>query len=173
MSGFSRKIVSRHELPSEWYEVRRALFEERYVPEPNTGCFIWIGHISRDGYGVFSSKGVRATHMALALAGKTLPRGMLACHHCDNPCCVNPDHLFAGTDKDNAIDSARKRRRAKSHPSCQGEKQRNAKLTERDVRLIRQSGAVGRQHLVLAEQYGVSRRTIFGICNGTVWKHVQ
>lgn len=91
--------------------------EERFFakvhPEPNTGCWLWAGSVNKDGYGRIrtgSKKTTGATHVSLQIVGVTIPPGMCACHKCDVPQCVNPDHLFIGTYKDNMQDAKRKGR---------------------------------------------------------------
>lgn len=91
-------------------------FMDYVSPEPNSGCFLWEGSCDRRGYGQLRvSRDVLryATHVALELDGRPVPHGMGACHHCDNPGCVNPAHLFVGTQKDNAADMIRKGRGSK------------------------------------------------------------
>lgn len=95
-------------------------FERKFIPEPNSGCWLWTGSVDSKGYGQIRMPGKArqgrlryATHISLELAGHEIPDGLEACHHCDNPCCVNPDHLFVGTHQDNMRDSWRKGRASK------------------------------------------------------------
>jgi hypothetical protein len=89
-------------------EERREMFWSRAMPEPNTGCWLWTGVIRRDGYGVFSD---RAAHrIAYAERHGPIPAGLYVCHRCDVKSCVNPDHLFLGTARENTLDMLAKGR---------------------------------------------------------------
>ena len=87
-------------------------FEQRVDRRDHDECWPWLGVRNSDGYGVlrFMAKAYQATHLALEYAGVDVPAGLIACHHCDNPSCVNPRHLFVGTHRDNALDCKRKGR---------------------------------------------------------------
>lgn len=76
------------------------------------GCWEWQGATDRDGYGIFTYAGEthRAGRIALELDGRKPGSGEMACHHCDNPRCVRPDHLFVGSNQDNMQDMVRKGR---------------------------------------------------------------
>lgn len=95
---------------------KRRPFESFYIPEPNTGCWLWIGSLRDNGYGLYSPRvnGKRRTASAhrwsWELRHGPIPAGMQANHKCDVPSCVNPDHLFLGTQSDNMKDACRKRR---------------------------------------------------------------
>jgi hypothetical protein len=92
-------------------------FNRKWIGEPNSGCWLWLGSVSRKGYGQIrvplpgGGNQLRiATHVALELHGGLVPAGMCVLHRCDTPACVNPDHLFVGTFKDNTQDMISKGR---------------------------------------------------------------
>lgn len=100
----------------------------RYVHfEPNSGCWLWDGSCDRKGYGQIrvASSGCGAlryaSHISLEIAGRPLTPGMQACHRCDNPYCVNPEHLFPGTQLDNIHDCMAKGRKT-NPPSALGKR---------------------------------------------------
>ena len=86
----------------------------RLASDPETGCRPWMGTRNRNGYGLLNL--TLCTHrLAWELANGPIPRGLLVLHHCDNPPCCNPDHLFLGTHADNAADRTRKGRTRNRH----------------------------------------------------------
>lgn len=95
-------------------------FERSYIPEPNSGCWLWIGWARsitatcRDMRPYFQVSGKRtlAYRFAYELYRGPIPSGLMVCHSCDVSLCVNPDHLFVGTNSDNQQDSLRKGRHA-------------------------------------------------------------
>lgn len=108
----ARKIAARPE---------RGIAFRQWYPE-GEGCWEWQGAIDGDGYGIFTYAGktYRAAREALTLDGRP-PDNKMACHHCDNPRCVRPDHLFVGTNQDNMRDMVAKGR----NPDRFGEKNPN------------------------------------------------
>ena len=82
-------------------------FEERFTPEPNTGCWLWIGASINNEKGHFRMRGKEwiASRAAWELYRGPIPEGDYVLHHCDNPWCVNPDHLYTGTQTDNMRDA--------------------------------------------------------------------
>lgn len=90
-------------------------FTSKFIPEPMSGCWLWMGASDQRGYGQLYShrhgRTMRVTRILLEEIIGIIPEAICACHKCDNPYCVNPKHLFPGTQRDNAIDSARKGRR--------------------------------------------------------------
>ena len=127
-------------------------------------CTPWTGKTSH-GYGVISRANARAHVYAWELYHQTpVPEGMFVCHHCDNPACVNPIHLFLGTPADNIADAVSKGRIHK------GERCWQAKLTEEQVRSIRVryvAGGVTQQEL--ADEYGVSQTAVGLIVRHKNW----
>ena len=144
-------------------------FWDRVSPEPNSGCWLWTGAGSRN-YGQMRAPApakhvTYATHIALLLAGRPQPSPTaLACHRCDVSWCVNPDHLYWGTDKTNARDCVE---RGNFRPPPRGEKHHSAKLTEAQVRYVRLSG---KSAPVLARDLGVSRDLIYLIRRRRIWR---
>jgi len=100
-----------------------------------------------------------------------IPTGYLVCHHCDNPSCVRPSHLFVGTPADNTADMVAKgRARGASH---KGEAHPGRRLTDELVREIRDRYAAGGvTQKALAEDYGVVKSTVGMIVRGETWKHL-
>ena len=133
-------------------------------------CWEWKGAKIRTGYGRFKVGGkmVYTHRWSYERYRSEIPDGMFVCHHCDNPACVNPLHLFLGTQADNMADRDAKGRQIK------GEAHSGAKLTEADVVAIkRRLQAGGETHKAIATDYGVSQRLISRINTGRQWTHVQ
>jgi hypothetical protein len=139
-----------------------------YVEKTET-CWLWTGLKGSEGYGNLRHKGrmEKAHRVAWMLTRGPIPAGMLVCHHCDNPSCVNPDHLFTGTNADNAADKARK------HRAQHGEAVHTSKLDEQKVRQIRALYEQGQGPREIAKRFEVNRRTIHRIVSGQIWRHVE
>jgi len=131
-------------------------------------CWNWIASCHRSGHGQFNWCGVPqgAHRIAWALVNGSIPKGMFICHRCDNPGCVNPRHLFLGTQAMNMADMAAKGRR-------RGINSANAKLTENEVVEIRGLYATGRfTQARLAVVFSVANQCIHDIIHGRTWKHL-
>lgn len=95
-------------------------FESKYIPEPMSGCWLWLDKLTRDGYGqmTYKMKSMRAHRWSYSIHVGPIPNGLLVCHKCDTPACVNPKHLFVGTVKDNTEDMIKKGRGLNNKPTC-------------------------------------------------------
>jgi hypothetical protein len=123
-------------------------------------CWIWTQSKIGNGYGQASFDGRQryAHHLSYETFVSPIPDQLWVLHHCDNPPCINPDHLYPGTAADNTADMiARGRRRCKCSP----------KLTEADVLAIREMAANGQRISKIAKQFRVYRGTVRGIVQGT------
>lgn len=128
-------------------------------------CWIWEGHLNPSGYGVFrTSNGCSLAHrVSYELHIGAIPKDLHCCHSCDVPACVNPDHLWLGTNTDNQQD-----RITKKLPGGGARK-----LTESQVIEIRKRYAQGNiRHKDLAVEYNVSKSAIYGILSRKKWKHL-
>ena len=120
-------------------------------------CWIWTGGKTPYGYGNTVKNGVRQAHrISYTLTYGEIPDGLFICHKCDNPPCVNPDHLFLGTHADNMADSARKGRAHKLHKN--------------DVERILDILRCGVKQQPIADYFMVDRRTISKVKNNKYWR---
>ena len=145
-------------------------FEAKFVK--SDGCWEWGAGKVLDGYGHFSIAGVaqRAHRVAYQLYVGEIPEGMCVCHHCDNPGCVNPSHLFLGTTADNMRDRENKGRGIR--PMNTGEKHGHSKLTEAQVIEIRAKHSSGARVVDLAKEFGVAHQTISKIVHRRTWTRI-
>ena len=133
-------------------------------------CWEWQAGLTAAGYGLVWINGkMEYAHRILnEIIDGPIPNGICVCHHCDNPKCVNPLHLFRATHKENMYDAI-----AKGRLDNNGEKQGNAKLTEKDVLEIRRLYATGKVlQRELAKMWRICRPHISEIVNNKGWKHI-
>jgi hypothetical protein len=133
----------------------------------SAACFPWPSK-SKDsrGYGLVKHqrKMFRVSRLVLAMKlGRPISNEINACHTCDNPSCINPRHLFEGSDQENMSDKTRKGRQGK------GTDMPASKLTENDVREILRLLTTGMSQRDIAQQYGVGANTISHINTGFTW----
>lgn len=154
----------------------REAFEARYVIEGE--CWIWTGSFSgraKSEYGTlqldkwprkdgsYGRHRMSAHRLAWELYRGPIPEGALVCHRCDNRACVNPDHLFIGTPKQNSEDMVAKRRH------CHGERTHNARLTEKTAKQILEMPG---RLVDIAAHFGVSYDCVYDIKRRVTWRHI-
>lgn len=134
---------------------------ERFWSHVDTSqdCWMWTHNRDKHGYGKFYALGRyrKAHRFSWKIAFGEIPEGMCVCHHCDNPACVNPHHLFLGTVAANIADMVRKKRHAR-------------KLDDKDVRIIRDSNQPVQ---ALSKQFGVSKSTISSIKLRRTYRYID
>lgn len=138
--------------------------------KPEIGnCWEWIGAVNATGYGVFcANHQVYLAHRFSLLSTSDAPQDKpCVCHHCDNPSCVRPSHLFFGTKSENNTDRNLKGRTV----APRGSNHNMAKLTEEDVIYIR-ANYVRRKSRPLLDRFGITKTTLSYIIKRKIWKHV-
>lgn len=149
---------------------QKKLFENKIMPEPMSGCWLWTGASNRRGYGStnFNKRRQESHRVSWRIYRGEIPDGISVLHKCDNPGCVNPDHLFLGTNSDNMKDAFRKKRGRIPHHK--GEKAHSAKLTEFDVRQIRKSTNSCAE---IAKEFGICQSNVSAIRRHKTWRHIS
>ena len=175
--GRVNRLVMRHlagervqprRLPRTLEDIREWFWTQ--VFKTDFGCWIWFGPRWNNGYGTcrVGGKKRKAHRVAYLLHYGVLPSNKIVCHDCDVPMCVNPEHLFLGTDQDNATDSMLKGRK----PS--GEGHALSKLTDETVLEIRRRFENGTlKFREMARSLGVKHQTVLAVAHGKTWKHVR
>ena len=158
--------------------MKRRSLKERFWEKVNKthGCWNWTAGDNGEGYGTIRAKndsGKRIMALAHRLSWEfhhgVIPEGLLVLHHCDNPSCVRPDHLFLGTKKDNAVDRDSKGRRI----ALRGARHGLSKLNDEAIKVIRHLYSDGvKTRAKLAKSYMVSWGTVDAVVNNKTWLHI-
>lgn len=164
----------------------QARLEARSIPEPNTGCWLWLDACNDAGYGAVNGRAIglptnRANRISYLAFRGPIAEGLYVLHKCDVRSCVNPDHLYLGTDADNKADMVRRARSAKgdrsgarTHPEKipRGEASAASKLTSSQVAEIRTLPRGYGTGVRIAERFGISQMTVSDIRCGRTWAHL-
>lgn len=149
----------------------KAKLEAYSIPEPNSGCWLWLGTTIAFGYGRIWIDGIPKLAHRLAYEEyiRPIPDGLLVLHRCDTPLCINPNHLKLGTYQDNSDDVVQRGR----HNSGLGETARAAKITNEIVIAIASDLLKpGLTHAGIGENHGISGSLISAINSGRRWSHI-
>lgn len=159
--------------------------EERFWEKVDIGskneCWNWLGSKHRRGYGHFGAikKVLYAHRVSWELHFGNIPDGVGVCHNCDNPSCVNPNHLFLGNQSDNITDAYKKGRinvlegelwHSVHRESKSGESNGFHKLTEEEVRIIKSRKYTSKK---LSQMFGVTQGAIYHVLSGRNWKYIE
>ena len=151
-----------------------ALIESMSIPEPNSGCWLWLGGVDSFGYGRFRTPPkpgnktcfVSAHRASFECFNGAIPEGNMVRHQCDVPSCVNPQHLISGTAKQNSADMVKRNRHRFGAQNPQ------AKLSEQKVATIKARLRAGERPPTIFSDYGVCIFTVYQIAQGKIWQHV-
>jgi len=143
------------------------------------GCIEWKGSRDVYGYGQFCIKSENETKNKFVFAHREsyrffngeLPEKLNVCHRCDNPCCVNPKHLWIGTHQQNHKDMHKKGR--EEHGAPKGKFCHSAKINEEKVRIIRKMLNAGYSQTEVGRIFGIGQASVWKIKNWISWKHVK
>ena len=163
------KFVGNNQFSGKTLEER---FWEKVDIRSEDECWEWKGSRHwkwKYGHFKLNGKTISSHKVFYEMSKGKIPEGLLVLHKCDNPPCVNPNHLFLGTNDDNMKDMATKGRSADN----QGSKNPKAKLTENDVIQIRKLHKEGVSGAELGRLFGVVKETIYDICSGKRWNHIK
>ncbi len=167
--------LTKSDIDKFWNKVAITANDER--------CWNWVGVKDKDGYGLFylGDNNKKAHRVSFFIKNKVQLGGLFCLHRCDNPSCVNPNHLFLGTVLDNAKDREQKKRGMPAHKrwwranpnATKGENNVKAKLTREQVLEIREIHLSGKLNGIgLAKKYSVNASTISSIILKKLWKHI-
>lgn len=154
-------------------------FWQRVQRADGDSCWLWTGHLNKTGYGTLgigstidgTTRQVLAHRLSYELNVGPIPKGTVVRHKCDVSQCVNPSHLELGSQLENIGDMFSRNRHSRP-PHPEGNTHPNRKLTEDDVRAIRQAVASGQRQADLARKHNVQRSVISQIVNHKTWTHV-
>lgn len=151
----------------------KTMFEKQLIRKSisDKGCWIWTGKRDSFGYGLFGKKIKRAHRVSWEYHNGSIPHKKFICHKCDNPPCFNPNHLFIGTAKTNAIDKELKNRHPRT--SNWGTKSKTNKLSIKDVIKARELYKLGCSFIDISKNTNVCSSTIRRAILGISWKIIQ
>lgn len=161
------------DIPTLDSKSRDRFWSKANIRHDGSSCWQWSGSTAK-GYGRFGYSGIsRPAHrIAFTLTHGEIPYGMFVCHHCDNPLCIRPSHLFLGTHDQNMSDMARKKRSRNGGMAPRGDSHGRSVLTDNEVRQLLLMYSVGWSYLYLSEFFSITRQHVGVLVSGKQRKHV-
>lgn len=143
-----------------------------FIDRVETGCWNWTRAKDGKGYGVaYVPYRISAHRLSFEVTHGPIPAGKHVLHRCDNPACINPDHLFVGTHRDNMLDKENKGRA--NHVGAQGTRNGNSILTEKDVISLLRDYVSGLARKEIAAKYGIRESSVSDYTSGDAWTHLH
>ena len=145
-------------------EIKERLMNNFFYSD--NGCWIWNKCLNQNNYGVIRARGKNylAHRLSFEIFKKENPKNKFVCHKCDNPLCINPEHLFLGTQKDNLKDAKNKNR------MINGESHYRSKLKINDILEIKKMCKSGITQKLISKKFNVSESNISKINSNKTWK---
>lgn len=161
------------EMPEITEAVTTAFWKKVAITANPDSCWNWTGAKKEQGYGIMSINHsiYKAHRISYFLNSGIRPDALFVCHSCDNPLCVNPNHLFLGTHTENMSDMVAKGR-ADISGKAKGEKCGRSKLTETQVLEIRKLYSTGVEQSEICRQFSIAQASVSLIVNRINWKHI-
>lgn len=168
MSSVHENLIAAKARRSPNSEATATYLEQMVAYEPNTGCWIWLGTVDQHGYGQLKINGkhVRAHRHSYRVFKEPISACRVVRHSCDQPGCINPDHLSLGTQAQNIADCIRKGRFPKGVMSSR------SRISEGTVREVRHRASLSESHTSIGRALGMSREHVRDIVAGKIWKEV-
>ncbi len=148
----------------------RERFEDKWEVVTESGCWLWVARLNKHGYGTFQigCRSCLAHRVSFEIYRSPIPEGMEILHKCDVRACVNPQHLYVGTQFENMRDRSER----SSWEQAKGSQSVRSKLTEEDVLEIRRMSSAGRSYAELSERFGICKSNVATIVRRETWRHV-
>ncbi len=158
----------------DFTELERVRFMS-HVEKKENGCWLWVGARNEKGYGIVGLRGIttKAHRISYQMFVREISREECALHHCDNPPCCNPEHLFIGDRNENNQDMIRKgryNRERKKRGYRLGENHQGNKFSDAVIRQVRRDRAKGMSYSKLAKKHSMNQAYCWNICRNLLRK---
>lgn len=169
--GFDNQLKREETRMNDEIELIKSRLEGKYRVDEESGCWVWTKSTAGKGYGqlrirALGKYGPYAHRLSYIAHVGPIPKGLLVCHKCDNPRCINPEHLFLGTSEQNLQDM-----KSKDRHLC-GARNTESKLSEEQVQLIYELKDRGVSSHLVGKIFKIGQMTAWRIMHGVRWEHL-